>query len=232
MWRNRSIQSLHLNNRPSHVHLQSLLFFNTIILPVSIFDDTTLKLRPLITRFTAITHHVSPSPVSTTLNHPPFTLQKLTTPTAISSCAARPPASPSADSATSATENAQSATPTCAPPPSCESATNAPSETTKTSAWSAVARESQTLSTASNARDSRRIGMGARRLLISVVRGRICSTRRRILGTIEGTGDQNESTRMKRGLDTGREPRLDTVHVCCLDRTPCDPAWTRLRPHS
>jgi hypothetical protein len=60
--------------------------------------------------------------------------------TVIWSCVARPPASPSAASATNATANALSATVTSAPQLSSASATNAPSETTKTNALSVVAR--------------------------------------------------------------------------------------------
>ena len=46
-------------------------------------------------------------------------------------------------------------------------------------------RASRTPSTASSARGWKKIGMGARRLSIWAVRGRICFTRRRILGIIE-----------------------------------------------
>ena len=83
--------------------------------------------------------------------------------TQISSCAARPAASPSAAFATNATANAPSATPTCAPQPSYASATSAPSATTRTSASSAAVKEFQMHSIASSARALRRTGMGARR---------------------------------------------------------------------
>lgn len=105
----------------------------------------------------------------------------------ISSCVANKPASPSAVSVTSATANALFATHTSVPPPSPASATNAPSATTRTNASCAVAKASQTPFTASSAQDWRRTGMGVRRLSIWVVRGRICSTRRRIFG-ITSTG--------------------------------------------
>ena len=59
-------------------------------------------------------------------------------------------------------------------------------ERTTTGANDAVGnRGSRTLSTASSVRGWRRIGMGVRRLSTWGVRGRICFTRRRILGIID-----------------------------------------------
>jgi hypothetical protein len=79
-------------------------------------------------------------------------------------CAANSPASPSADSVTSATANALYAIPTCDQQRSCAFVMSAPSVTTRTSASSAVARASATLSTVSNAHASKRIVTAARRL--------------------------------------------------------------------
>lgn len=104
---------------------------------------------------------------------------------AISSCAARPQASPSADSATNATANAPSATLTCDRRPWCESAMSAPLGTTRTSVSCAVARASRTHSTASNVRVWRRIETDVPRSSTWAVRGRICSTRRKTSEIIE-----------------------------------------------
>ena len=101
------------------------------------------------------------------------------------SCAVNNPAYPSAVSATNATANAPCAIPTCVPRPSSASATSAHSAITRTSASSAVVKASVTRFTASSVRAWRRIGMGVLRLLIWVVRGRICFTRKRVFGIID-----------------------------------------------
>ena len=67
-------------------------------------------------------------------------------------------------------------------------------------------RESRTRSTVLSVRGWRRIGTGARRLSIWGVRGRICFTRRRILGIIDGVvlmigiGDDKKSRAKQVGL--------------------------------
>jgi hypothetical protein len=109
-----------------------------------------------------IRHNFSGKPH--TANSPSTTPPECLAITPISSCVARPAASPSAAFATNATANAPSATPTYDPPLSCASATNAPSATTRTSASCAAVKESQTPSTASSARDWRRTETGAQRL--------------------------------------------------------------------
>lgn len=105
--------------------------------------------------------------------------------TPISLCAESNPVSPSAGSATSAMANAPSAIPTCVQRLWSASATSAPLVTTRTSASCAVVRGSVTRSTASSVRVWRRIAMAARRLSIWEVRGRICSTRKRVFGIID-----------------------------------------------
>lgn len=118
--------------------------------------------------------NVAPSPVSPPQSPTLATLRKSLTSLrhvpAISSCAASSPASPSGASATSATASAPCATRTSGRRPSCASATSAASATTRTSASSAAARASRMLSTASNARGSKRTAMVAPRLSTWAVR--------------------------------------------------------------
>lgn len=63
---------------------------------------------------------------------------------------------------------------------------NVPSETTRINASSAVVKGFRTLSTVLSVRGLRRTGMDVPRLLIWVVRGRICFTKRREEGDSRG----------------------------------------------
>lgn len=137
-----------------HHHDLSPPFYTHCISPST---STSNPVRPRYSLRTAtLVHtrrHVSSPPVSSAQLIPhdwPGVCADISP--AISSCAARPQASPSADSATNATANAPSATLTCDRRPWCESAMSAPLGTTRTSVSCAVARASRTHSTASNVR--------------------------------------------------------------------------------
>lgn len=131
-----------------HLELEQLL--------LRLVDNSKLSLQT--------THCATTAPNTHTKNSSSTTPPKCLAITPISSCVARPAASPSAASAINATANAPSATPTCDLLLLCASATSAPSATTRTSASCAAVKESQTPSTASSARDWKRTETGAPRL--------------------------------------------------------------------
>nr|POE59302.1 hypothetical protein CFP56_24571 [Quercus suber] len=110
--------------------------------------------------------------------------------TVISSCAAKPPVSPSAASATNATANAPSVTRTCDQRRKYASATSAVLATTRTNAWYAAGMGFPTRSTVSNAHGWRKIATDVQRSSIWAVRERICFTKRKgfAINEVEGFG--------------------------------------------